>query len=93
MALTVSVAKEHVDRMMKGLWNINLRMVIYDNTVEVFSDVYSARYRPGDSIEAKEDALTEEMQADIDKYKSEQTIYNAAELDQAVVNIGNDLVV
>jgi len=59
----------------------------YGHGTEVINKDYSVRYRPGDDISAKEKTIADMMQADIEKYKSEQQIYLAAALDTAVTNV------
>ena len=86
MALIATVSKTSVTKVQAGLWTINLNMVLTDD-VDVLNMDYSVYYRPGDSIATKEAMFTSMMQADIDKYKSEQTIYNSAALDTAVTNV------
>ena len=92
MTLAVTVSKKSVTKVMDKLWNITMNMVMTDNGVEVLNRDYSARYRPGDDISAKEKILADMMQADIEKYKSEQQVYHAAALDAAVTNVQKRLV-
>jgi len=91
MALTVLVTKKSVTKVMDKLWDVSVNMVLTDNAVEVINKDYSLHYRTGDSVGAKQTAWIAMMQADIDKYKSEQGIYNAAALDTVVTNVGNAL--
>lgn len=91
MVLVITVTKKSVSEMMDKLWNIALNMTLTDDAVEVINKDYFVEYIPGDSIAEKKAAYIAMMQADIDKYKSEQTIYNAAALDTAVTDIGNAL--
>lgn len=87
MALVATVTKKSVTKIMDKLCNISMNMTLTDDAVEVINKDYSVWYRPGDSIAAKEAGLIAMMQVDIDKYKSEQAIYNNAALDTAVVNV------
>jgi hypothetical protein len=93
MALVATVTKKTVTYVLERVWNITLNMVLKDAGVTVFDKDYSVEYIPGDLVAAKEDTLTAMMQADIDKYKSEQVIFGAAALVQAVTNVQGGLVV
>lgn len=93
MTLSVTVTKKSVSKNMDKLWNITMNMTLTDEAVEVINKDYSIRYRTGDDIGAKTNQLTEQMQADIDKYKAEQVIFMNAKLDTAVSIIQAGLVV
>ena len=92
MTLAMTVSKKTVTKVMDKLWNITMNLTVSDNGVEVLNKDYSVRYRPGDSISAKEKTLADMMQADIEKYKSERQVYHAAALDAAVTNVQKRLV-
>lgn len=91
MALTATVTKKSVMEVQSKLWNVTLNMTLKDGTTEVLNKDYALHYRPGDSIAAKKNAWIAMMQADIDKYKSEKTIFNAAALNTVVTNVGSAL--
>jgi hypothetical protein len=91
MALTALVTKKAVSKVMPKLWNITLTMVLTEDSTEVFQSDYSVYYRTGDNIASKENNLMAQMQTDIDKYKSEQNIFNNAQLDTVVTNINAGL--
>ena len=93
MTLTMTVSKKPVTKVMDKLWNITMNLIMSDDGTEVLNKDYSVRYRPGDDISAKEKTLADMMQADIEKYKSEQQVYHAAALDAAVTNVQKRLVV
>jgi|LGOV01.1.fsa_nt_gb hypothetical protein len=93
MAIIATVTKKAVTYRMPKMWNITLNMTLADDGVEVINRDYNVRYRTGDSIAAKIDEFSSMMQYDINKYKSEKAIYTAAELDIAVIDVGNALVV
>ena len=93
MALVATVSKKSVTEVQSKLWNVTLNMTMDDGAEEVLNKDYSLHYRPGDSIAAKQDAWIAMMQADIDKYKGEQTIYNAAAMNTVVTNVQAGLVV
>ena len=91
MALTATVTKKSVTEVQDKLWNVTINMILKDGTTEVLNKDYALHYRPGDSIAAKQATWIAMMQADIDKYKSEKTIFNAAALNTVVTNVGSAL--
>ena len=91
MTITAVVTKASVTEVQEKLWNVVLNLVLKDGTVEVLNKNYALHYRPGDSIAAKKNAWIAMMQTDIDAYKSEQAIYNAAALNTVVSNVGSAL--
>jgi len=93
MALIATISKAAVHCQMPKMWNVALNMILTDNDVEVINKDYSVRFRTGDSIAAKQARFIDLMQADIDKYKSERTIYNAAALNTVATNVEAALVV
>lgn len=93
MALVSTVTKKSVTEVQDKLWNVTLNMTLDDGAVEVINKDYALHYRPGDSIAAKQVTWIALMQADIDKYKSEKNIFNAAALNTVVTNVGSALVV
>lgn len=93
MVLTATVTKKSVTGVQDKLWNVTLNMTLKDGAEEVLNKDYALHYRPGDSIAAKKNAWIATMQADIDKYKGEKTIKNAAALNTVVTNVGSALVV
>ena len=91
MVLTSTVTKKSVMEVQSKLWNVALNLTLTDNGEEVLNKDYALHYRPGDSIAAKQASWVAMMQADIDAYKSEQAIYNAAALNTVVSNVGSAL--
>lgn len=91
MAIIATVTKKSVTEVQDKLWNVTLNMVLTDDSVEVINKDYSVKYRTGDSIAAKQATWIAMMQADIEKYKSEQAIYDAAALATVVSNIDTAL--
>ena len=91
MVLTATVTKKSVTEVQDKLWNVTLNMTLKDGAEEVLNKDYALHYRPGDSIAAKKNAWIATMQADIDKYKGEKTIKNAAALNTVVTNVGSAL--
>ena len=87
MALTANVTKKGVTYMMPNMWSVSINIVLSDGSVEVWDRDYSVRYRAGDVIAAKQAKLIEMAKADIDKYKSEQMIFDTPAFDDVVTNI------
>lgn len=87
MALTATVTKKSVIRVQDKRWIITWSTVVKDDGIEVLNKDYQVEYIPGDSVSAKEATFTSLMQADINAYKSEQNIFNAAAMDAAVANV------
>ena len=93
MALTTTITKKSVSLSMSKMWMITMNMSLKDGVVEVLNKDYSIKYKTGDSVSSKTVTFIELMQADINKYKSEQLIYNNIQLDTAVINVQAGLVV
>ena len=91
MTLTATVTKKSVTEVQDKLWNVTLNMTLDDGAVEVLNKDYALHYRPGNSIAAKQATWIATMNADIDTYKSEKTIFNAAALNTVVTNVGSAL--
>ena len=87
MTLTATVTKKGVTYMMPNMWSVSINVVLTDDAVEVWDRDYSVRYRAGDAIAAKQAKLIEMAKTDIDKYKSEQMIFNAPAFDDVVTNV------
>lgn len=93
MALTAVVAKKSVSYVQPKLHNITFNLILKEDTTEVLSKDFSVQYRAGEAPSQKVAQMVNEMQEEIDKYKSQKTIFNAAALDTAVTNIQNGLTV
>ena len=87
MTLTATVAKKGVTYMMSNMWAVSINVILTDGSIEVWDRDYSVRYRAGDVIAAKQAKLIEMAKVDIDKYKSEQVIFNAPAFDDVVTNV------
>jgi hypothetical protein len=86
MALVATISKKSVTLVQHKLWEVTLNMILTDD-VEVLNKDYAVRYRTGDSVQAKAERFADMMQEDIEKYKSEQMIFNAPALDTVVTNV------
>jgi len=87
MALTATVAKKQVTYTQPSLHNITFNLSLKEDTTEVLSKDFSVQYRNGEIISQKVAQVVNEMQDEIDKYKSAKTIFGATALDTAVTNI------
>lgn len=92
MAIVVTVTKKSVSLTQTSLWNITLTLTITDGATVINTD-FSEKYRTGQLVSSITSKFITVMQTEIDKYKAEQVIYNHAQLDTAVTNIKNGLVV
>jgi len=86
MALVITVEKAMVKKVQPGLWNIIMHVEARDNGLMVIDNDYSVRYRPGDKLADKSPKFVDAIQDDIDKYISEQLIFNNAGL-TALTNV------
>lgn len=95
MALSAIVTKKAVNYVQEKMHNIVFNLKLSDDTknpVEVINKDFTCQYQPGQSPESKVSFITKEMQLEINRYKSEQVIFNASALDTAVINIKNGLI-
>lgn len=94
MALTATVTKKSVSYVQDKLHNITFSFKLNDSTktpTEVINKDFSCTYQPGESPSQKVAGIVSQIQLDIDHYKAEQVIFNAAALDTAVTNIQSGL--
>ncbi len=91
MTIVATVIKKTVSLVQPDLWNITLTLTIVDGATVIIKD-FSEKYRTGQSVSSISSKFITVMQAEINKYKSEQTIYNHPQLDIAVSNIQAGLI-
>ena len=92
MALAIEVTKKSVSEIQPKLWNITLNLRCLEGAVEVINQDVSIRYRQDEDIDAKQAKLLENMQVIIDKWKSEQNIFDHAKTDTLATYLTNNLV-
>jgi hypothetical protein len=92
MALTATVAKKSVSYIQPKMHNITFNLILKEDTVEVLSKDVSIQFAEGDTPSAKVAKVMDEMQQEIDHYKSQKTIFNSPALDTAVTNIQSGLI-
>lgn len=91
MALIPTVTKKSVTQSMNKMWNITLNLSVMDGVDEVINKDFNLKYRSGQDIVERVKTVGVEMQDELDSYKSEQVIFNHAQLDTAVTWINNNL--
>ncbi len=92
MALIATITKKSVDLTQKDLYSITLNLVLEQDTIEVFNQNFTQRYRTGNLISGVTNKFIVQIQSAIDEYKAEQIIYNHTQLTTAINNIINGLV-
>lgn len=91
--MIANVTKKGVTLIQKGLYNITLTLSLMEGATELLNKDFTERYRTGQVIPTVTAKFIAAMQDEINKYKAEQIIYNHAQLDTAIINIKNGLVV
>lgn len=91
--MIATVTKKSVSLIQKDLYVITLNLSLKEGVVELLSKDFSERCRTGQAISTVTAKFTVAMQAEINKYKAEQVIYNHTQLNTAVTNIQNGLIV
>ena len=90
MALTATVTKKSVSLVQEKLYEVTFKLILTDTT-EVFNKDYSIKYRTGQNISTLTNKFIRLMQDDIDKYKAEQVIFNATQLNTSLSNVNSGL--
>jgi len=92
MAYSVVITKKSVTRQQDKLYVVTVNMILKDTDVEVLNQDFSIKYRTGDNITSKKEALQAQIQEVINNYKAERVIFNAAAFGTMCTNIQNALV-
>lgn len=94
MALIPTVTKKVVTKQKDGRITVTLNLSVTDDVLvlEVINQDFVQDHNPGNNISVARDALLADMQDVIDRYKSEQQIFNAPVFTDAVTYIQNNLV-
>jgi len=90
--LTATVTKKSVKYVQPKLHSITFNLILKDNDIEVVNQDVSVEYRTGETPAQKVVEVTTKMQTLVDNYKSEQVIFNAAALNNAVQSIQGGLI-
>ncbi len=88
---TIIVTKVSVSEVMSKLWNITLKLICEESTVEVINKDFSVRYRTGDDIDLKRSQFLELMQGEIDKWNSEQVVFDHTKMNNLVTYLEANL--
>lgn len=90
--LTATVTKKSVKYVQPKLHSITFNLILKDNDIEVVNQDVSVEYRTGETPAQKVVEVTTKMQTLVDNYKSEQVIFNATALNNAVQSIQGGLI-
>ena len=93
--MIVEITKINVSNIMPKLFSVTLklRLIDDDRITELLNQNFSENYRIGQSIVNVVDRFRTVMQKIIDNYKAEQNLFNNAQLDNAIKNLKNSLIV
>ena len=91
MALTTTVTKTSVVRRMPKLWTVTLTLVVTDDNGPGFTRTFSQGYKAGKSIPDLGLKFKAEMQAAIDQYKAERSVFDHANLNTLVIAVESGL--
>ena len=89
--LTAIVTKKSVKYVQKNLHSITFNLSLSEGGTEVLKQDFSCEYRAGENPAQKDSEIKEKIQEAIDRYKTEQQIFNSAALDNAVNNIAGGI--
>lgn len=90
--LVATVTKGPVSLVQPKFYSVAFHLVLQDDGVTVIDQDFFVDFRTGDTIATKTAEIIEEMQAEINKYKAEQVIYDSAAFANAVTTVQNGLV-
>lgn len=92
MALTANLTKKSVSLVQKDLWAVIFNFILLDGVIEVLNKDFSVNYRTGQTISYITQKFVNLIQEEINKYKSEQVIFNHPQLDNVVTAVKNNLI-
>ncbi len=97
MALTPTVTKTAVTQRSISSWNVSVTLTVTDDDGPGFSQQYSTVYKQGTKVPRNIDDIRVEwladMQARIDQYKTERSLFAHAKFDGMIAAINAGLVV
>lgn len=91
MALTVDVSKTSIRLVMPKMWSASLSLRLTDDDGPGFERTFAENYKAGKSLTDLADAFREKMQAAIDQYKAERTLFNKPQFDAVATAVQNGL--
>jgi len=89
--MTIQITKKSVKLVQSKLYSITLNMLYLDGAIEILNLDFTCKYRTGENVNNIIAKFQSKMQAEIDNYKAEQVIYNAATLDTAIATLKGNL--
>ena len=87
MALTKEITKIWPTLGARNIYQAGVNLVLKEDSVEVVNETYTTDYKKGSSPSLLQPDLIAKVQARIDKYKNEKSIYDAVAYDNAVTAI------
>lgn len=90
--MEITVVKKSVKRTQPKLYSVTLNLVVKDGTTEVINQDFAENYRTGQSIADIVGRFKTKMQEVIDACKEEKQIFSAAQFDNAIIALKNNLV-
>lgn len=93
MALIATVTKKAASKASAGIYSVSMNLVLTDDAAEVINQDYSQTHNSANNISVARDEIMNRMQADIDDYKENKTVYDNAIFTNAVIYINANLVV
>jgi len=89
MALTPVVVKTSVTEVMSKMWSVSMTLTITDDSGPGFSRQFSQNYKEGNDLVDLYFAFLADMRDAIDKYETEQALYNSVQFDNLVTALQN----
>ena len=90
--MIATITKKSVKETQPNLYSISLNMICKEGTAEIINQDLSVSYWKGQSAVDAINGIKNEMQKVVDKYKREQAILVSTQLDTAVTDIQNSLI-
>jgi hypothetical protein len=90
-ALIITVTKISVVQLDDGLYAITAHLNCKSGSTSVIDKDFTATYNSATPVAGPQSEIKNLMQAEIDKYKAAQAIYNSSALDSAISTIQSQL--
>lgn len=92
MALITKVSRKSASKV-NGVYRVSMNLVLTDGFEEVLSRDYTQIHNPMNNINIAMDAIIKRMQADINTYKANLTVFESKVFTDSVTYINDKLVV
>jgi len=92
MALSITVTKVSATQLDGGLYSITAHLNCKNGSAAVIDRDFSVTYNTASPVSVPQAELKALMQAEIDRFKAGQVVFNAAALDSALSTIQTQLV-